>query len=93
MIRFINIYEPYSDIAILNIKGFNYCCISRLISKNGAINLMQNADLTKKSGTLQNINNLFPYIRMCKEILTFGDIEIEKKKFFTAIRLLFFWEM
>ena len=35
-----------SDIAILSIKGFDYCCITSLISKNEAINLMQNADLT-----------------------------------------------
>ena len=43
---------------------------------------MQNADLTEKSGTLQNIKNLFSYIKMAKEILTFGDIEIEKNKFY-----------
>ena len=38
-----------SDIAILNIKGSDYHCIISLISKNKAINLMQNADLTKKA--------------------------------------------
>ena len=38
-----------SDIAILNIKGSRYGCIISLISKNDAINLMQNADLNKKS--------------------------------------------
>ena len=31
-----------SDIAILNIKGSDYCCIISLISKNETINLMQN---------------------------------------------------
>ena len=41
-----------SDIAILNIKGFDYCCIISGISKNETISLMPNADLTKKSGTL-----------------------------------------
>ena len=41
-----------SNIAILNIKGSDYYCIISLISKNEAINLMQNADLTEKSGTL-----------------------------------------
>ena len=41
-----------SDIAILNNKGSEYRCIISLISKNEAINLMQNADLTEKSGTL-----------------------------------------
>ena len=39
-----------SDIAILNIKGSDYCCIISLINKNEAMNLMQNnADLTKKT--------------------------------------------
>ena len=42
----------FSDIAILNIKGCDYRCIISLISKNEAINLMQIADLTEKSGTL-----------------------------------------
>ena len=37
-----------SDITILNIKGCDYHCIISLISKNEAINLMQNADLTEK---------------------------------------------
>ena len=37
-----------SYIAILNIKGSDYRCIISLISRNEAINLMQNADLTKK---------------------------------------------
>ena len=41
-----------SDIDILNIKGSVYRCIISLISKNQAINLLQNADLTKKTGTL-----------------------------------------
>ena len=35
-----------SNIAILNIKGSDYRCIISLISKNEAIYLMQNADLT-----------------------------------------------
>ena len=41
-----------SDIVILNIKGTDYRCIIGLISKNEAINLLQNTDLTEKSGTL-----------------------------------------
>ena len=41
-----------SDIAILNIKSTDYRCIISRISKNEAINLMQNSSLTKKSGTL-----------------------------------------
>ena len=38
-----------SDIAILNIKGSDYRSHISLISKNEAINLMQNPDLTEKS--------------------------------------------
>ena len=41
-----------SDIAILNIHGTDYCCIISEISKSDAINLMQNINLTEKSGTL-----------------------------------------
>ena len=38
----------HSDIAVLNIKSDDYCCIISGLSKNEAINLMQDADLTKK---------------------------------------------
>ena len=41
-----------SDISILNIERSDYGCIMSLITKNEAINLMQNGDLTKKSRTL-----------------------------------------
>ena len=44
---FIN--DNLSDIAILNIKGSNYRCIISLLSKNEAINLLKNADLTEKA--------------------------------------------
>ena len=36
-----------SNIATLSIKDSDYCCIISLISKNKAVNLIQNADLTK----------------------------------------------
>ena len=42
----------FKDVAILNIKGSDYGCIISLISKNEAINLLQNDDLTEKAGTL-----------------------------------------
>ena len=42
----------FSNVAILNIKGFDYRCSIILISKNVAVNLMQNPDLTEKNGTL-----------------------------------------
>ena len=34
---------------VLNIKGSSYCCIISLISIDEAINLMENADLTRKA--------------------------------------------
>ena len=40
-----------SDTAILSIKGADYCCIISGINKSAAIDLMQNPDLTDKSGT------------------------------------------
>ena len=42
---------------------------------------MKNADLAEKGGTLQNIKHLLSYIKMGKEVLTFEDIEIEKKSY------------
>ena len=41
------------------------------IIKSEVINLMQNINLTRKSGI----------IKMCKKVLTFGDIDIEKINF------------
>ena len=41
-----------SDIPILNINGSDYCCIISLISKNETINLLGNAEKTKRNGTL-----------------------------------------
>ena len=46
---FSNVYETYSNIAIANIKGANYCCIISVISKSETINLMKNTTLTKKA--------------------------------------------
>ena len=38
-----------SDVAILNVKDSDYCCIISLISKNEAIKLIKNDDLTEKT--------------------------------------------
>ena len=40
------------DIAILEIKGSDYRCIISRISKSEATKLLQNIELTEKSGTL-----------------------------------------
>ena len=41
-----------SDIAILKIENTNYHCIITGISKSEATKLLQNTDLTEKSGTI-----------------------------------------
>ena len=41
-----------SNVAILNIKGTNYCCIISDISKSESINLMQKVNFSKKGGAL-----------------------------------------
>ena len=41
-----------NDIAILNIRDVDYCCIINGISKNDATNLLQNANLTEGKGLL-----------------------------------------
>ena len=47
-----------NNIAIINIKGSYYRCIIRLISKNEAINLMENVDLTEKNRSIMKHKNL-----------------------------------
>ena len=42
----------FSNTAILNIHGADYCCIISRISKSEATSLMENIDLTEKRGTL-----------------------------------------
>ena len=49
----------FRDIAILNIKGSDYCCIISGIGKGEPIQLMQNTDVIEKSRTLQNIKIYF----------------------------------
>ena len=41
-----------NEVAILKIRGVDYRCIIKRISKNDALNLLQNADLSEKGGTL-----------------------------------------
>ena len=41
-----------SIITILSIRGVDYFCVINGISKGKTINVLQNADLTEKSGTL-----------------------------------------
>ena len=62
------------DIAILNIKGSDYRCMISLISKNEAI-IKRWLDWKK-----------WNVIKMGKEMLTFGNIEIERPLFFERCR-------
>ena len=71
-----------SNTAILNIKGSDDHCIISLISKNEAINLKQNADLTKKKWNIINSENLFLYKKNGKQILIIGNIKTEKNTFY-----------
>ena len=52
-----------SDIAILNIKGADYCCIISKISKSEVINLKQNIDLTRKSGKVLGSSPVASYVQ------------------------------
>ena len=47
-----------SNMVILNIKDSDFRCVISLISKNEAIELMENADLTEKSRALKNVKKI-----------------------------------
>ena len=64
------------NIAILKINNADYLCVITGISKSEVVHLLQKADFKEK-----RIKNLFLYIKMDREILTFVDIEIEIHKF------------
>ena len=80
-----------SNIPILTIKGSDYCCIVSLISKNQAINLMENGRLTKKTQNIIKHKKLLSHIKLGKEILMFRILKLKKINS-TTIRLLFCWE-
>ena len=46
-----------NDIVILNITGSDYHCIISLVSKNEAVNLLQNVDLNKKVKHYKKMEN------------------------------------
>ena len=56
-----------SDIATLNIKGYDYHCIISLISKNRTIKLLQNADLAEKIGAFLKKSKII--VKKYKEFL------------------------
>ena len=68
-----------SNIVILNINSADYLCIIIGICKREVAYLLQKADFKEKRATLQNLKNLFLHIKLGREILMFGDIEIKKQ--------------
>ena len=73
-----------SDIAILNIKVFNYQWIISGISKNETINLKKHIHFTEKKRNIIRHKNLFSHIKIGNKNSTFGDIKIEKNKFYRS---------
>ena len=66
-------------VAILNIKGGEYCCIIRGITKSEAKKRNAKYSLDRKKQNIIKHKNLLSHIKMDKEILTFGNIKTEKK--------------
>ena len=77
------------NVAILDIKGSDYCCIISRIIKIIHVPITKHR-IDQKKWNIRNIEIYLFHTKMGKEILTFGDSEIKKKKNFTARRLLFF---
>ena len=61
-----------SDIAILNIHGASYGCIMYYAEYR----------FDQKKWNIIKHKSLWSYIKMSKEILTFGDIDVEEDKFY-----------
>ena len=72
-----------SNVAILNIKGSDYRCVISLISKNEAINLLQNADWPRKVEHYKKSENyklrkIWKIFRSIHKHYKVGDMEISK---------------
>ena len=58
------------------------------MSKDEAINLLKNADLTEKSEALKTMKIYYHIWKRSKEIIDFGNIEIQKRKFHQCKNLI-----
>ena len=67
------------DIGILSIHGVDYHFNIYGNIKNDAVNFLQNANLNEKRNVIKI--KIITMFKMGKEIVTFGDIEVEKHKF------------
>ena len=71
----------FNDAAMASVKGNDYKVQFWYMSKLESINVLRNADLTKKKWNISKRKDLLPHIKMANEIKTTGDIGIEKHKF------------
>ena len=69
------------NVAILDIKGFDYCCIISRIIKIIHVPITKHR-IDRKKGNIRNIKIYLFHTKMGKEILTFGGSEIKKNKFY-----------
>ena len=67
----------FNDVAIVSVKGNDYTIHFRQMSKEEAIYLLENADLTKKSETLQNIKQfIITYITLSHQYHKLRNINV-----------------
>ena len=72
-----------NDIAIPNIHSADYCCIFSGISKKEVGKFTSKYRFDWKKWNIIKRENLFPHKkRFGKEVLTFGNTDIEKHKFY-----------
>ena len=60
-----------NNIAILNIKGADYCCIINGITKSDALNLLKKYRFDRKRSIIKIkklIKNISPYIKWVKKL-------------------------
>ena len=79
-----------TNIAILNFKGCDCRCIIGSISKNEPINFNAKCQFNRKKRNIIKNKKSLSRIKMGKEILTFGDVEIQKNKFYPSKTSIFF---
>ena len=73
-----------NGIAVLSINGANYGCIINGISKNDALNLLKICWFYRQEKNIMKVKNYNKFVTIYKtgkEIIMFGNIEVEKHKF------------
>ena len=78
-----------NGIAILSVNGANYGCITNGISKNDALNLIKICRFYRQEKNIMKVKNYNKFVtiyKTYKEIIMFGNIEVEKQKFHQSKR-------